>query len=214
MHDRAVRTVAPPDRHLQRVDDELGAEMISDRVADHPSRPYVEHDRAIHLATVGRMLGDVGDPELVRSIDGKGTIDEIIVRLGLWITSRTASRSTPIHARDTGEAHQPCDALAADADAGTEAELGMHAWGAVGAARLAVDLDDRLGQVAVFACSRGIDAATSRPRQQETSPNPNTDPRSATGEAVRATRRPLRRDRRTVPPGANPARHHGAGKRA
>ena len=62
MRDRADGGSTPPHGHLQPVDDELGADVIGDQAADHPSGPGVEHDREIDLALVGGMLGDVHDP--------------------------------------------------------------------------------------------------------------------------------------------------------
>ena len=57
MHDGARSGLAAPDRHLQRVDDQLGAQMICDRSADHPAVERVEHHAHVHLAGVSAMFG-------------------------------------------------------------------------------------------------------------------------------------------------------------
>jgi hypothetical protein len=57
--------VAGPLRHLQRVDDELGAQMVRDRPADDPAGEHVEHHRRVDSALAGAVLGDVGDPQPV-----------------------------------------------------------------------------------------------------------------------------------------------------
>ena len=70
VHHRAgLASVASPDGHLQGVDDELGAEVIRDRPADDATREGVDHSRQVDLAFCGRVLGDIADPEDVRSID-------------------------------------------------------------------------------------------------------------------------------------------------
>ena len=61
---------APPDGHLQGVDDELGADVIGDRPADHPPAPGVDHDGQIDLAVGGGMFGDVAHPQPVGSVTG------------------------------------------------------------------------------------------------------------------------------------------------
>ena len=42
--------------------------MAVDRPADDSAGVRVEDDAAVHLPLTGRVLGDVGEPELVRSI--------------------------------------------------------------------------------------------------------------------------------------------------
>src|SRR5713101_4876657 len=65
---------ASPDRHLYRVDDEFGTNVIRDRPAHHATTERVEHDREIHLAFVGGMFGDVNDPQSV----GAGRIERAV----------------------------------------------------------------------------------------------------------------------------------------
>jgi len=70
VHHRAgLTSVASPDGHLQGVDDEFGAEVVRDRPADDATREGVDHSRQVDLALCRRVLGDVTDPEDIRSID-------------------------------------------------------------------------------------------------------------------------------------------------
>ena len=79
VHHRAGLTpVASPDGHLQGVDDELGAEMIRDRPADDATREGVDHSRQVDLALCCRVLGDIADPESIRSIDCELAVHEVI----------------------------------------------------------------------------------------------------------------------------------------
>jgi hypothetical protein len=38
---------------------------------------HVEHDRAVELALPGRVLGDVGDPQLVGPLASEVAVDEV-----------------------------------------------------------------------------------------------------------------------------------------
>ena len=88
MDDRAFTVrVAPPDRHLQCIDDELGADVIRDRPADHSSAERVGHRREIDASFVGGVLGDIGDPQAVRGVDIEDPLHEILRRRRRRITS-------------------------------------------------------------------------------------------------------------------------------
>src|SRR6266699_5717507 len=63
--------------HAERVGDQRGTGRGFDRPPDHATRPGVEHDGAVHLAFPGRMLGDVGDPELIRLVAMEVPLDAI-----------------------------------------------------------------------------------------------------------------------------------------
>jgi len=58
--------------------DELGAELIRDRPADDAAREGVDHSRQVDLALCGRVLGDIADPEHIRSIDCELAVHEVI----------------------------------------------------------------------------------------------------------------------------------------
>jgi hypothetical protein len=69
---------APPERHLEGIDDELGPDVIGDRPADDASAEGVEDDGDVDLAGVGGVLGDVGDPQLVGLVDGELAVHQIL----------------------------------------------------------------------------------------------------------------------------------------
>jgi hypothetical protein len=64
------------------------------------------------------MFGDVTHPQPVGSCDREDTIDEIVGRLRVRITSRAAAPAAPIDALHAGEAHEAGDTLATDVDPG------------------------------------------------------------------------------------------------
>jgi hypothetical protein len=78
VNDCPVDIAATPDRHLQRVDDKLAAEVIGDRPADDATGERVEDDREADLAGVSRVLGDVTDPEPIGCVHGEAAVHEIV----------------------------------------------------------------------------------------------------------------------------------------
>ena len=45
--------------------------------ADHASAVGVENDRAVHLALAGRVLGNVGQPQLIQAFPTESAVDQI-----------------------------------------------------------------------------------------------------------------------------------------
>ena len=90
----------------------------------------VKHDTAVELAFPGSVFGDVGDPQPVGFSPGEIAVDEIGGRDCLGGLLEPALQWQP---DQTGVAHEPADLVVTDDDPSTEAELGVHAWSAVGA---------------------------------------------------------------------------------
>ena len=85
------------------------------------------------------MLGDVGDPQLVRGGAGDVAVDQVggdLVGLGMAPLGASGGAS------QAGAAHQQRNGVVADHDPAAQPQLGMHPQRAVGAARSLVDLDD------------------------------------------------------------------------
>ena len=62
---------APPERHLDGVDDELGTDVVGDRPAHDSAAEGVEDHGQVHLAVAGGVLGDVHHPQPVRPGRGR-----------------------------------------------------------------------------------------------------------------------------------------------
>src|SRR4051794_29670955 len=71
---------ATSDGHLDRGDDEAGFHAFIDGPADDPVRARVLDRAQVELAFVAAVLGDVGEPQLVRRGCGELATDEVIVR--------------------------------------------------------------------------------------------------------------------------------------
>jgi hypothetical protein len=140
---------APPDRHLQGVDDQLGTDVIGDGPADDASAPRVEHHRHVHLALVGEVLGDVGDPEAVGSRHTELAVDQVIGGNAVGITPCAPVLPALVDAGDARRPHQALDAFAADAHALAQAQLVVDARRPIAASGHLMDGEDLLGQLRV-----------------------------------------------------------------
>ena len=65
MQDR-VRRASPPDRHHERIGDELGRHRRTHGPAYDPSREEIDHRRDVEPPFSGPKRGEVGDPFAVR----------------------------------------------------------------------------------------------------------------------------------------------------
>ena len=116
---------APPGRHLDGVDDELGTDVIGDRPAHDPTAERVEDHGEVDLAGPGRVFGDVHDPEPVWLGRVEGPAHQIGRRLDVGVASGATGPSAPVDASDAGLAHQALDPFAAASGIETQAELGV-----------------------------------------------------------------------------------------
>ena len=131
------------DRHVQRVEDQLGPEMRRHRPADHPAAPGVEDDGEVQEAGPGRDVRDVGHPQPIGAVGGEGPLDEIRGRPGGGIAAGGGHEGAPAHAGQAGGLHEAGDALAADVDA-LGRQFRVHAGRAVRPAGAVVDRPDLL----------------------------------------------------------------------
>lgn len=88
--------LAPPDSHLDRVRDELGAEVIGNRPAHNPPRPGVEHDGLIHVAGPCRVFGHVHHSQADRPIRIEGPVDQIVSGVTLAWTGAATAAAEPL----------------------------------------------------------------------------------------------------------------------
>ena len=111
-------------RHLERVDDELGAHVIGHRPADDPARVGVLDGGEVDPALPGAQVGDVGHPQHVGLGRAEVALDEVVGDADAADADRRAAALGAHQARDAGGAHEALDALARDHDAVCEPQLG------------------------------------------------------------------------------------------
>src|SRR5690606_13660548 len=133
-------------RHLQRVEDQLGAHVRVHGPADDFARVHVQHHRQIQPARPSRDIGHVRHPQLVGRVGEEPALHQIDglgrLRIALRGHHVLAQRGAP----QAVLAHQPGHALAADVNAVIVRQLGVDARGPVGLPRAAVDRADRARQ--------------------------------------------------------------------
>src|SRR5690625_640099 len=105
-----------PDAHLQRVQGEVGPQRLRQLPADHAAGEHIDDERGIDPARERAAVGDVRDPQLVRSGRGEVTFDQ--VRTGVWTVAgercpRALLSADP--AQPLGS-HQPFHGAACDRD--------------------------------------------------------------------------------------------------
>jgi hypothetical protein len=146
----------PPlaERHVQGVEDELGAQVEAHCPADDAPGEGVEDDGKVEEAGPGRDVGDVGNPELVRPLGPEIPIDQIGGRPHPLVADGGPGLPSPAHADKAGRTHQALHPLATDTDARVR-QLGVDARRAVGACRPLVDRPDAADKLGIGAGSSG-----------------------------------------------------------
>jgi len=145
-HRSRLSAMSAPDRHLQGVDDELGAHVVRDRPTHDAPRVRVDHRRQVDLALCRWVLGHVTDPERVGAVDGELAVHEVVVERGAGVTSCCPVFLPSVDPLDARTTHEAFDTAASDVDALAETELGVDATRPVGAATLGVDRGDHLSE--------------------------------------------------------------------
>jgi hypothetical protein len=113
--------------HVDRVSDQFGAHVISDRPTDDSSGPGVDDDSEVDPAFAGAVLGDVLDPQSVRAVGSELAVHQIIGPQIGWLGPRaTLASPEASHALQPPFAHQPLNPLVIHLVAEPEAKLGGH----------------------------------------------------------------------------------------
>jgi hypothetical protein len=98
-------------------------------------------------AVAGGVLGDVGAPQPVGGVGDEPTVHQVVVDRRGWPVA--ALLAAMAQAGDACFAHQPGHAFATATQTQPEPEFGVHPWGPIGAPRVAVHLEDGVGQPGV-----------------------------------------------------------------
>ena len=78
MMDQPPRGTTPRDGHLERRDDEFGAQMVGHVPPDNPAAERVLDGGEVEPALPGAQVGHVGDPQHVRRRGPELALDEVI----------------------------------------------------------------------------------------------------------------------------------------
>jgi len=102
-------------RHVQRVENKLCAQVIGHCPTNDASAVNVEHDRKEKKTTPGWDVRDIGNPQLVWCACREVAIDQIRRRSSVAIPNSRFEAFSPCGAVNFAFAHQPCNALVAHA---------------------------------------------------------------------------------------------------
>jgi hypothetical protein len=150
MMDHAPRPTGR-ERHVEGIEHQLRGKGRRHRPTHDAAAAGIEHDRQVEEPGPGRDVRDVGHPQLVRPLCREVARHQV-GRLPAAVAPRGDGELAAADTGKPGQAHQPGDALAARADAGSR-EIDLNARGAVGAVRGRVCRTDALGQRAVARCT-------------------------------------------------------------
>src|SRR6266536_3090562 len=143
--DQLVGRLASADRHLERVDDELGLHVGAHRPADDLAAEAVDHRGEVERALPGRDVLDVGGPQPVRPRRVEVALDEIVGDPYAG-DAEGGAELAPLHvSRHPGGSHQSLDPLAAQPDP-LIAEVEVDPPSAVAVTAARVHPADPLGQ--------------------------------------------------------------------
>src|SRR5712691_1144029 len=138
------------DGHSERVEDELGFEVVAHRPADDAAAEDVLDAGEEEEALSGLDVLEIADPEPVRLRTREVAVDQIGGRRPGRVTDgRTRTSAFAVRSSQTELAHQPSDALLADPDAVLEPQLGVDPRRPVDPLRLRVHLADPLPQLGI-----------------------------------------------------------------
>jgi hypothetical protein len=96
--DQPGRWLPLGDRHVEGVQDQVGAQVVGHRPADDPAGEAVQHDREVEPTLAGALLGDVGDPQPVRCWWGEVAFDQVGGWGGVWVAAGQPLPSAPVAA--------------------------------------------------------------------------------------------------------------------
>src|SRR6476469_7971479 len=137
----------PLDGHDQSADAQLGPEVVGHGPADDLARGHVLDRGQIQEALVGRDVGDVGQPDLVRPVRGEVPRQQVRGDRETMAAVRGSGCTAAAPAgREPHLAHQPRDASARMPQP-FPAQLGVDAWRAVDPPAGGEDAADLLAQL-------------------------------------------------------------------
>src|SRR5713101_3079301 len=136
-----------PQSHVQSVQHEFGTQVRGHRPTDNPAAPDI-HDNGKEEKTGPRWnVCNVRHPELVWAIRIEVTVHQVW-RYRCSIGGRRHAESPSHYSNQAGRSHEPCDALATNANAHVF-EFGMNHRGAIRTVRALMNQSDFVGELGV-----------------------------------------------------------------
>ena len=145
---------AGPDRHLQRVEDQLGAHAAGGAPAQDPPAEGVDDERHVDEPGPGGHVAEVGHPQCVRPAGVEVALDQICRPDSCRVRLGGAHRAAAVGTAQPEHLHQPLHGAAGHRDA-FPVQRQPHLPGAVNAVVLVVHPGDRQHQLLLPQLGRG-----------------------------------------------------------
>src|SRR5262245_1642650 len=133
------------DSHIKSLEHELRTKMCLHSPTDYAAAENIDHHREIKKSRPGRNIGNISNPESVRRLCSKATLDQIRCGSRLQTAYGRLHSSATCHPNQTGARHQSGDPFLADWGAGL-LEIGQHSRRSIGASREMMNLLDLVKQ--------------------------------------------------------------------
>ena len=148
-----VFATACPDRHLQGVEGEVGAQGTRRLPANHIAREDVDDEGHVDPAGVGLHVGQIGHPQAIGCRCAELAVDQIRWSRGCLVGDRGADRLATDDTADPEIAHQALDGAARHPDT-LAVQLRPHLVGSIHAPMLVPDARDLAIEIGVSQASR------------------------------------------------------------
>src|SRR5208283_1067801 len=144
---------ALPQRQVERLEHQLGAQMGLHRPPHDPAAEHVEHHREVEEPGPGWDVGDVGHPQAVGLRREEVALDQIGGRARVAIAHGGVNPLAPAGADQTGPFQQPRHSLTPYFNA-LCSELGVDPWRTIGRMRALMNRTHANAQLRVGAAAR------------------------------------------------------------
>ena len=134
--------------HVERFEDQFGAQMSGHGPAHDAAAESVEHHRQVEKARPGRNVSDIGNPHGVGCWADEIAVDQIRRRARVMITHGGKHPGAPARAAQAGGLHQARDPLASGMDIRRAQFLAslVNPRRAIGSTRVLMDRADARGE--------------------------------------------------------------------
>ena len=120
-----------PESHLERIENDLGFQVVGHRPSDYRTVKGIEDDRQVKKAGPGRHVCNIRNPQFIRGRNRKVPVDQIGRRASILVADRGTRSFATAYAGQACFFHKPGDPLPAHMDA-LFGQIGENSRGSVG----------------------------------------------------------------------------------